>query len=73
MKKILTVLVYKNNSYIVIFAGVAQSVEQLICNQHVGGSIPLASYDGEVPERPKGTDCKSVGDAFEGSNPSLTN
>ena len=24
-------------------AGVAQSVEQLICNQRVGGSIPLAS------------------------------
>ena len=27
---------------------------------------------GEVPERSKGTDCKSVGSAFEGSNPSLT-
>lgn len=26
-----------------LFAGVAQSVEQLICNQPVGGSIPLAS------------------------------
>ncbi len=25
---------------------------------------------GGVPERPKGTDCKSVGTAFEGSNPS---
>ena len=26
-----------------IFAGVAQSVEQLTCNQQVGGSSPLAS------------------------------
>jgi hypothetical protein len=24
---------------------------------------------GGVPERPKGTDCKSVGEAFGGSNP----
>jgi hypothetical protein len=29
-------------------------------------------YVGEVPERPKGTDCKSVGDAFGGSNPPLS-
>lgn len=27
---------------------------------------------GEVPERSKGADCKSVGSAFEGSNPSLS-
>ena len=26
---------------------------------------------GEIPERSKGADCKSVGSAFEGSNPSL--
>lgn len=26
---------------------------------------------GEIPERPKGTDCKSVGSAFVGSNPTL--
>ncbi len=26
---------------------------------------------GEVPEWPKGTDCKSVGNAFGGSNPPL--
>lgn len=26
---------------------------------------------GEVPERSKGTDCKSVGSAFTGSNPVL--
>ena len=47
-------------------------VEQLICNQQVAGSIPIASYySGEVPEWPKGTDCKSVGSAFGGSNPPL--
>ncbi len=27
-------------------------------------------FFGGVPEWPKGTDCKSVGSAFEGSNPS---
>jgi hypothetical protein len=27
---------------------------------------------GGVPERPKGTDCKSVGEAFGGSNPPPT-
>ena len=31
----------------------------------------FAQYDGEVPEWPKGTDCKSVGSAFGGSNPPL--
>src|SRR5262245_21518102 len=65
-------------------AGVAQLVEHLICNEAVGGSSPFASSPlsspggagfsasplGGVPERPKGADCKSAGDAFEGSNPS---
>ena len=50
-------------------AGVAQLVEQLICNQQVGGSSPSTSsiffYTsfipyGRVPEWPKGADCKSV-------------
>jgi hypothetical protein len=57
-------------------ASVAQQVELLICNQSVGGSSPSAGSivvggkkHGGVPERPKGTDCKSVGDAFGGSNP----
>lgn len=27
-------------------------------------------FFGGIPERSKGTDCKSVGTAFEGSNPS---
>jgi hypothetical protein len=56
-------------------ASVAQTAEQLICNQWVGGSIPFAgSRDvyGEVPERSKGADCKSAGSAFGGSNPPLS-
>jgi hypothetical protein len=58
-------------------ATVAQKAEQLICNQRVGGSIPfggsmLTIYRGEVPEWPKGADCKSAGAAFGGSNPPLS-
>ena len=76
-------------------ASVAQLVEQLICNQWVGGSSPSAGstqdfgpdqwsvswipcpcskrfFQGGVPERSKGTDCKSVGEAFGGSNPPPT-
>ena len=35
--------------------------EQLICNQQVVGSTPIASsIHGGVPEWPKGADCKSV-------------
>ena len=55
------------------YAGVAQLVEQLICNQQVGGSSPSTSSTisyGGVPEWPKGADCKSVVDDFDGSNPS---
>ena len=59
-------------------AGVAQLVEQLICNQQVGGSSPSTSSTpdlsgnliiGRVPERPKGADCKSAVNDFGGSNP----
>ena len=32
-------------------ASVAQSVEQLICNQRVGGSIPLAGCEIEYDDR----------------------
>ena len=57
-------------------ASVAQLVEQLICNQWVGGSSPFAGSmlgdHGEVPERSKGADCKSAGAAFGGSNPPLS-
>ena len=53
------------------YADVAQLAEQLICNQQVIGSSPIIGlYYGWVPERPKGADCKSVVDDFEGSNPS---
>ena len=64
----------------------AQLAEQLICNQQVIGSIPIVGFSnlllqfynkfdilikyGWIPERPKGADCKSVVDDFEGSNPS---
>ena len=48
----------------------AQLAEQLICNQQVNGSSPFIGFNGQIPEWPKGTDCKSAGDAFEGSNPS---
>ena len=55
------------------FAGVAQLVEQLICNQQVGGSNPSTSSTqssyGGIPERPNGADCKSVVYDFHGSNP----
>ena len=35
--------------------------EQLICNQQVVGSTPIASsIIGGIPEWPKGTDCKSA-------------
>ena len=56
--------------------------EQLICNQQVDGSTPITSSSdarrllppksflyGSVPEWPKGTDCKSAGNAFGGPNP----
>ena len=62
---------WKTHSY----AGVAQLVEQLICNQQVGGSSPSTSSTklkisyGRVPEWPKGADCKSVVSDFGGPNP----
>ena len=54
-------------------ADVAQLAEQLICNQQVIGSSPIIGFNvnkyGWLPEWPKGADCKSVGNAFGGSNP----
>ena len=64
---------YKNGHYTNKCADVAQLAEQLTCNQQVIGSIPivgLKNYYGGIPKWPKGADCKSVGSAFEGSNPS---
>ena len=56
----------------------AQLAEQLICNQQVIGSSPIIGfiqfnielYYGQIPEWPKGTDCKSAATCFDGSNPS---
>ena len=71
MKKVLDKLneiVY--NIFRHLRAGVAQLVEQLICNQQVVGSSPIASSNyGWMPEWLKGADCKSAGFAFIGSNP----
>jgi hypothetical protein len=36
---------------VVCFAGVAQLVEHLICNQRVGGSNPFASSRKRFPEK----------------------
>ncbi len=75
LQKNLTFLSIVVNLNVLNFAGVAQPVEQLICNQQVGGSNPFASYCeadiGEVPEWSKGADCKSVASGFVGSNPTL--
>ena len=68
------------NIFILKFCWRSSTVEQLICNQQVAGSIPIASLNGnktlifcgEVPEWPKGADCKSAGDAYGGSNPPLS-
>ena len=70
--------VFERHAIIKDYADVAQLAEQLICNQQVNGSSPFIGFlkisyfhYGWIPEWPKGTDCKSVGTAFEGSNPSL--
>jgi hypothetical protein len=50
-------------SFLVVQANVAQLVEQLICNQPVGGSSPFigsVSGKGEIPKWPTGADCKSA-------------
>lgn len=60
------------NNFRHLSAGIAQLVEQLICNQQVGGSNPSTSSKilyGGIPERPNGADCKSVVTDFGGSNP----
>ena len=62
-----------------LYADVAQLAEQLICNQQVIGSSPIIGfiqfnielYYGQIPEWPKGTDCKSAANCFGGSNPPL--
>ena len=50
-------MTYLRNNY----AGVAQLVELLTCNEEVARSIRVASFNkviaGQVPKWPKGTDC----------------
>ena len=73
---------YKRNNKCSHHADVAQLAEQLICNQQVIGSSPIIGFfflnlcmqvlketNGRIPERPKGTDCKSAAFCFGGSNP----
>ena len=68
----------------VYLAALAQLAEHLTCNHEVSGSNPgngsaIKGYykifdvccSGEFPEWSNGADCKSVGSAFEGSNPPL--
>ena len=52
------------------FGILAQLGEHLPYKQRVIGSSPIGSILGWIPEWPKGADCKSVSNAFEGSNPS---
>jgi hypothetical protein len=48
------------------------SLGELAAYRGISIRVPLALPDGgEMPEWLKGTDCKSVGDAYGGSNPSL--
>ena len=52
-------------------AGVAQLVEQLICNQQVGGSSPSTSSNmGGFPSGQRGQTVNLLSSDFDGSNPS---
>jgi hypothetical protein len=67
------------------YASVAQLVEQLICNQRVGGSNPLAGFFaaelllafvnnmGRYQSGQMGRAVNPLGEPFGGSNPSLPN
>ena len=53
----------RGRSFLAVHANVAQLVEQLICNQQVGGSNPSIGSvigTGEIPKWPTGADCKSA-------------
>ena len=45
---------------------------ELRAEKYFSTLISHADISGGLPERPMGTDCKSVGSAFDGSNPSST-
>ena len=65
-----TAEVESSSLFWVVYGVLAQLGEHLPYKQRVIGSSPIGSILGWIPEWPKGADCKSVGDAFEGSNPS---
>ena len=55
---------------IILHGILAQLGEHLPYKQGVTGSSPVGPiFYGGIPEWPKGTDCKSAGNAFSGSNP----
>ncbi len=69
--------------FLLLSAGVAQLVEQLICNQQVGGSSPSTSSSfltssktdsqfnmGEFPSGQRGQTVNLLRNRFDGSNPS---
>ena len=66
-----TAEVESSSLFWVVYGVLAQLGEHLPYKQRVIGSSPIGPIDyGWIPEWPKGADCKSVGTAFEGSNPS---
>ena len=66
-----TAEVESSSLFWVVCGVLAQLGEHLPYKQRVIGSSPIGPIDyGWIPEWPKGADCKSVGTAFEGSNPS---
>ena len=66
-----TAEVESSSLFWVVYGVLAQLGEHLPYKQRVIGSSPIGPIEyGWIPEWPKGADCKSVGDAFEGSNPS---
>ena len=65
-----TAEVESSSLFWVVCGVLAQLGEHLPYKQRVIGSSPIGSILGWIPEWPKGADCKSVSNAFEGSNPS---
>ena len=67
-------MLYYQSLFLEKYAGVAQLVEHLTCNQGVVGSSPIAgtiSVCGEIAKWLNAADCKSAPSGFGGSNPSL--
>ena len=65
-----TAEVESSSLFWVVYGVLAQLGEHLPYKQRVIGSSPIGPIqDGGIPEWPKGADCKSVSNAFGGSNP----